>query len=88
MENEEIGIFEAKTHFSEVVDRVMRLGRPITVTRRGKPAVDITPTKSGAKPRMGRSEAFAELERLRAEVPRMTRQEILDLIDEGRSGHG
>lgn len=87
MENEEIGIFEAKTHFSEVVDRVIRNGRPITVTRRGKPAVEITPTKSRTKSRMSRSEAFAELDKLRDEVPRMTQQEILNLVAEGRPGH-
>jgi prevent-host-death family protein len=87
MEHEEIGIFEAKTHFSEVVDKVLRNGRPITVTRRGKPAVEISPIRSTSKPRMSRSEAFAELDKLRQEVPRMTHQEIVDLIAEGRPGH-
>jgi len=87
MENEKIGLFDAKTRFSEIVERVVRHGRPITVTRRGKPAVDITPTQSRVRPRMDRSEAFAELERLRAEIPRMTQEEILDLIAESRPGH-
>jgi prevent-host-death family protein len=88
VDDEQIGIFEAKTHFSEVVDRVVREGRTITVTRRGEPVVDITPTKARAPGRMSRADALAELERLRAEVPKMSRQEILDLIAEGRPSHG
>lgn len=39
MESERIGIFEAKTHFSEIIDKVVREGRSVTVTRRGKPMV-------------------------------------------------
>lgn len=38
----EIGVFEAKTHFSQVVDNVER-GADYTVTRRGKPVAKIIP---------------------------------------------
>ena len=88
MEQEQVGIFEAKTHFSEIVDRVIREGRSITVTRRGEPVVDIAPTAKPGRGRMTRAEALDELRRLRSEVPRMDRSEILELIAESRPTHG
>jgi len=84
MEPDRIGIFEAKTHFSEVVDRVVREGRAITVTRRGDPVVDITPTKMRNGKRMNRADALKGLDELRAEVPKMSHAEIADLINDGR----
>ncbi len=38
-----IGIFEAKTKFSEICERVAAKGVAILVTRRGKPLVTIEP---------------------------------------------
>lgn len=38
-----IGLFEAKTKFSEICDRVAANGVPVVVTRRGKPLVTIEP---------------------------------------------
>jgi len=38
----EIGIFEAKTHLSDLVERAGR-GEEITVTKRGKPVARIVP---------------------------------------------
>ena len=38
-----LGLFEAKTKFSEVCDEVARTGQSVTVTRRGKPLVRIDP---------------------------------------------
>ncbi|HEX9640221.1 MAG TPA: type II toxin-antitoxin system prevent-host-death family antitoxin [Candidatus Krumholzibacteria bacterium] len=82
--NTELGIFDVKTHFSEVVERVLREGRPITVTRRGKPVVDIVPSASAAHSRMTREEALAALEVLRREVPQISLAEIRSMTDEGR----
>ena len=80
----EIGIFDVKTHFSEVVDRVLRDGRPITVTRRGEPVVDIVPSSAKPHGRMTREEALAALAELRREVPRIGFDEIRSMTDEGR----
>ncbi|HNO76811.1 MAG TPA: type II toxin-antitoxin system Phd/YefM family antitoxin [Phycisphaerae bacterium] len=88
MDQDQIGIFEAKTHFSEVVDRVVREGRTITVTRRGEPVVDIIPTGARNGMQMSRAEALSALQQLRDEVPKMSRKEILDLIAEGRPDRG
>ena len=81
---ERIGIFDAKTRFSEIVEQVQATGQSVTVTNRGKPVVDITPTHAHPESRMSREEAFAEIDRLRQEVPPMSREEIRDLIQEGR----
>ena len=37
-----IGFYEARTHFSELLDQVAR-GKKILITRRGKPAALLTP---------------------------------------------
>jgi len=41
--NKTIGIFEAKTKFSELCEQVATTGREIVVTRRGKSLVRIAP---------------------------------------------
>lgn len=38
-----IGIFEAKTHFPGICDEIVASGTPVTVSRRGKPLVVISP---------------------------------------------
>jgi prevent-host-death family protein len=41
-----IGLFEAKTKFSEICERVAAKGQAVVVTRRGKPLVTIEPISS------------------------------------------
>lgn len=86
MESERIGIFEAKTHFSEIIDKVVREGRSVTVTRRGKPMVEISPSSEVVGgPRMTKAEALAALEELRARLRlQMNQGDIAQLIEEGR----
>jgi len=40
---ETIGIFEAKTHFSEICEKVFKKKEPILITKRGIPIVKINP---------------------------------------------
>ena len=42
-----IGLFEAKTKFSEICERVAAQGVAVVVTRRGKPLVTIEPIPAG-----------------------------------------
>ncbi len=56
-----VGIFDAKTKFSELVEQVSSSGQSITVTNRGKPVVDITPTRATEGCGMTREEAFLEI---------------------------
>jgi len=81
---EKVGIFDAKTHFSELVDRVQATGQPITVTNRGRPAVEIVPCRESLTQRMSRGDAFREIARLRAELPPIGRDELREAIAEGR----
>lgn len=81
---EQIGIVEAKAHFSEVVDRVLKNGVAVTVTRHGEPVVDITPTKTKNSDRMSRQEAQHALAKLREEVEPMSVEEIVELVHQGR----
>ena len=46
-----IGLFEAKTKFSEICDRVAENGVPVVVTKRGKPIVRIEPVRPKNKPK-------------------------------------
>jgi prevent-host-death family protein len=41
-----IGLFEAKSKFSEICDTVARTGRPVQVTRRGSPIAIISKWQS------------------------------------------
>ena len=44
-----IGLFEAKTRFSELCDEVAKSGKNLVVTKRGKPLVKIVPVESPKK---------------------------------------
>ena len=44
-----IGLFEAKTKFSEICDQVSKSGEAVTVTRRGQPLVRIDPLHEEGK---------------------------------------
>jgi prevent-host-death family protein len=57
----EIGAFEAKTHFSKLLERVQR-GEEITVTLRGKPVAKLVPVRPG----FDREKARKAAEALRA----------------------
>ena len=45
---ETIAISECKAHFLRLADEVARTGRAITVTRRGKPLIEIRPAQPPA----------------------------------------
>ena len=78
----EVGLFEAKTHLSRLVERVER-GEEITLTRNGKPVARLTAVEP---PRRSRE----EIERLMREFKEAAKGNRLDglttkeLINEGR----
>lgn len=79
-----MSLFDVKTRFSEVVERVLREGRSITVTRRGQPVVDIVPSRALQSARLTREQARAALDELRRAVPAMDADEVRDLVHDGR----
>lgn len=49
----EVGAFEAKTHLSELLEKVSR-GQSFRITRRGKPVAELRPVQnSRRKPKFG-----------------------------------
>lgn len=46
MKTETVGAFEAKTHFSQLLEKAQQ-GTLIIVTRRGKPVAQLGPTNTG-----------------------------------------
>ena len=78
----EVGIAEAKDRLSELIGRAEQ-GEPVTITRHGRAVVTLTPTQ----PRLTREEAeriFRELSAFRAQMPRLTDEEIVEAVRDGR----
>ncbi len=79
-----VGLFEAKTHFSAIVERVRETGVPVRVTRRGEPVVEITPVKPAGPPKLTREEMFERVAARRKTLPPITQEEIREAIEWGR----
>lgn len=62
----EVGAFEAKTHFSKLLDRAAK-GEAITITHRGKPVARLIPANSGPSA----EKAWSIYRRMRARADRM-----------------
>lgn len=76
-----VGAYDAKAHFSELLERV-ESGEQLTITRHGKPVARLVPAKQSVT----REERAAAIRRWR-EVSRdisLSGLRIRDLIDEGR----
>jgi len=79
---QQIGAFEAKTHFSQILEKVER-GADYVITRRGKPVARIIPLQREKE--MSRKEALEKL----AEMRKLYRSEpgsfdVREAIEEGR----
>jgi prevent-host-death family protein len=82
MLNQQIGAFEAKTHFSQIIDKVER-GADYVVTRRGKPVAKIIPFEQ--KPEMTWEEVVAEFKEIRKKFRGKPGSfNIREAIEEGR----
>jgi prevent-host-death family protein len=77
----EVGLFDAKTHLSALVDRVGR-GEEITITKRGAAVARLVPPE-GERRREPR-EAAAKIRQLRRGL-RLRGATIHGLIEEGRA---
>lgn len=85
---ETIGLFEAKTHFSELVARAEQ-GEEVIITRHNKPVAKLVPISQVPADLVARRRAaIAELEAIGRQVVErtggITREEILEWISEGR----
>lgn len=78
-----VGAYEAKTKFSELLERVEN-GERITITRHGKIVAELIPA-----PKHDRTKAMAAMDRIRelrrdVDLGDMTWEDIKKLRDEGR----
>lgn len=77
----DVGAYEAKTHFAELLDRVER-GERVTITRHGTPVAVLQPPDAPAR---SIPEILAAMRVLRAGIARPASQaEIRSWLDEGR----
>jgi prevent-host-death family protein len=82
MLNQQIGAFEAKTHFSQIIDKVAH-GADFVVTKRGKPVAKIIPFQK--EPEMTWEEALEEFKKLRKNYRGKPGSfNIREAIEEGR----
>ncbi len=77
-----IGAFEAKTHLSELLDRVEQ-GEKITITRHGVPTAMLVPVTE-TKRKLTHDEILAGFRELRKTIKPDPSMSIRDMIDEGR----
>jgi prevent-host-death family protein len=76
-----VGVFEAKTHFSALVEDAIA-GRTTVITKRGEPVAQLVPTDEA---RRKRGKLAAErLRAMRGALKLAPGETIRDLIDEGR----
>ncbi len=88
MTTQTIGLFEAKTHFSELVARA-EAGDEVVITRHNKPVARLVPISEITPQQLQRRrDALASLQAIGAEVAErggpITREEILSWVQEGR----
>jgi prevent-host-death family protein len=76
-----IGAFDAKTHFSKLLERA-EAGETITITRHGKPVAKLTPVDDTAARERRRKAIEAWLSR--PDRPTLGGLDLKALIEEGR----
>ena len=82
MKTIQIGAFDAKTHFSELLQDVLK-GKTFEILRRGKPVAQLTSIRGTDNSRVAR-EALDYLRTVRRTIS-VSRAELRSWINEGRS---
>lgn len=82
MKTIQIGAFDAKTHFSELLQDVLK-GKSFEILRRGKPVAHLTSIRGADNSSVAR-EALDYLRNLRRTIS-VSRAEVRKWINEGRS---
>jgi prevent-host-death family protein len=71
-----IGLAQARTNLSKIARRVKQTGKPVTLTKRGEPYVDLVPHHSATTSRRPQADVLADLEKLRRELPKSSFNQI------------
>ena len=78
----EVGVAKAKDSFSELLDRA-EAGEVVTITRHGRAVAMLSPARR-TPTREEAERVFRELEPFRDEMPKLTAEDIVAAINEGR----
>ena len=78
---ESVGSFEAKTHLSQLLDRVAQ-GESIAITRHGEPVALLVPVRPG-DPKISHNEIVEGMRALRRRV-KPGRMTIREMVEQGR----
>ncbi len=78
---ETVGAFEAKTHLSDLLDKVAK-GETITITRHGVPAALLVPVEKG-RHKLTHTEILEGMRDLRKRIKKDT-MSVRQMIEEGR----
>ena len=77
-----VGTFHAKTHFSQLLDRVAK-GEEITITRHDRPVALLVPAERPSLERV--AGIFRQMDALRQSLPKpKDKTSLKDLINQGR----
>lgn len=77
-----VGTFHAKTHFSQLLERVAK-GEEITITKHDLPVARLVPVNRPSKAQVAR--IFQQMDALRQSLPKpKDKTSLKDLINEGR----
>ncbi|MGF1449874.1 MAG: type II toxin-antitoxin system Phd/YefM family antitoxin [Opitutales bacterium] len=77
-----IGVYELKTHLSEVLDKV-EAGEDFSITRRGKPVARLVGEVRAGSPRaLAAAEALIEFRKNR---PKLSTAEVKSMVHEGHT---
>ena len=77
-----VGAFHAKTHFSQLLERVAK-GEEITITKHDKPVARLVPAERPSRERV--ATIFRQMDALRQSLPKpKDKTSLKDLINHGR----
>jgi prevent-host-death family protein len=77
-----VGTFHAKTHFSQLLERVAK-GEEITITKHGTPVARLVPADRPSRAHV--ATVFRQMDELRRSLPKSKdKTSLKGLIDEGR----
>jgi len=79
-----VGTFQAKTHFSQLIERVSK-GEEITITKHDKPVARLVPADRPSREHVAK--VFLQMDALRQKIEAAKPEDktsIKDLINEGR----
>ena len=81
--NREIGSFDAKTKWSELL-RNVQAGQRYTITMRGEPVADLVPCEGARRP-FDPATAVEDMRQFMKQAPRTKGLNIKELIEDGRA---